>query len=61
LEEKENITVKLNKDLYEMNQFASKIQLLNEELKNSAVDIQHLKLKEEKKKRQLQQYRTELN
>jgi hypothetical protein len=58
LEEKENMTVKLNKDLYEMNQFSSKIEILNEELKNSAIDIEHLKLKEEKKKRQLQQYRT---
>jgi uncharacterized coiled-coil DUF342 family protein len=55
------VDTRLNKDIYEKNQFESKINLLSEELKNSAVDIEHLKLKEQRKKKQLQEYRNSLN
>lgn len=44
-----------------MHQLQQQINLLNEELKNNAVDINHLKLKEERKKKELKAYREELN
>lgn len=60
-ETKENLTAKINKELHELHQLQQQINLLNEELKNNAVDINHLKLKEERKKKELKAYREELN
>lgn len=56
-ENKTNLQERLNKHLLSKNQRELLISHLTEELKNSAVDIKHLKLKEERKKRQLEEYR----
>lgn len=59
--EKDKLTDRINQDLHEKNQLDARRALLNEQLKNSAVDLNHLRLKEERKKKQLEEYRLKMN